>query len=130
VLPRALIFTVISRSLQTLAPSLKPNKPVFYRTLDEMLAGLHDADLFSKKPHLIINTLPLGKLSLKEKNPYACYLLSRSIIDSTWYFDMIYRKTEPLKLAEKLGIPHLDGNCMLLEQARHSFFLWTGIMPE
>ena len=42
-------------------------------------------------------------------------------------YDIIYnRKTELIKTAEKLNLPHLDGLSMLVYQGAISFEIWTG----
>jgi shikimate dehydrogenase len=46
------------------------------------------------------------------------------------YFDMLYKNTTVnLEFARSQGIPCVDGLLMLEEQAKESFFLWTGIRP-
>ena len=44
-------------------------------------------------------------------------------------FDMIYHKTNFLRLAEKKKCVYADGRLMLLYQGARSFYSWTGIEP-
>ncbi len=43
--------------------------------------------------------------------------------------DLIYKKTDLLKEAEKNGAKTLDGSGMLLWQGALAFELWTGLKP-
>jgi shikimate dehydrogenase len=45
--------------------------------------------------------------------------------------DLIYQpETTFLKTAKKLGIHAINGETMLVEQAKKAFQIWTGILPD
>lgn len=50
-------------------------------------------------------------------------------VEKLCYFDMSYRNTFNLQYSKDNGIKCADGMLMLKEQARESFFLWTGVRP-
>lgn len=71
---------------------------------------------------LLVNTTSVG---MKEKD---LLLIERENLENLKFiYDIVYnRKTELLKEAEKLKIPHLDGLSMLVYQGAISFEIWTG----
>ena len=82
--------------------------------------------LNSNFPTLIINTIPNQNIN---NNPLI-KLLNFSLSKQIYFFDVVYTKTETFKLAEKMGIKCLNGELMFKEQARKSFYLWTGVYPR
>ncbi len=71
---------------------------------------------------IVINATPLG---LKPEDPLP---LNPELITSYMIVcDLIYKKTEFLKEAEKKGVKILDGSGMLLWQGALAFELWTGM---
>ncbi len=75
-------------------------------------------------PHIIINATPLG---LKPEDPPP---LSPDFIRPDMVIcDLVYKKTNFLRQAEKNGAKILDGSGMLLWQGVLAFELWTGVKP-
>lgn len=75
-----------------------------------------------KDVHLVVNTTSVG---MKEYDPLL--VTEKNVKESEFVYDLIYnRKTELVKIAEKNGIPCLDGLSMLIYQGAVSFELWTG----
>ncbi|MCD6220859.1 shikimate dehydrogenase [bacterium] len=71
---------------------------------------------------IIINTTSLG---MEEGD--IVLIKEERIKKSIFIYDIIYnRKTELIKTAEKLNLPHLDGLSMLVYQGAISFEIWTG----
>jgi len=71
---------------------------------------------------IIINTTSVG---MKEGD--IVLIKEEKIKKSIFIYDIIYnRKTELIKTAEKLNLPHLDGLSMLVYQGAISFEIWTG----
>ncbi len=71
---------------------------------------------------IIINTTSVG---MKEGD--IVLIKEERIKKSIFIYDIIYnRKTELIKTAEKLNLPHLDGLSMLVYQGAISFEIWTG----
>jgi len=72
---------------------------------------------------IIINTTSVG---MKENDPI---LIEEKKINKKkiFIYDIVYnRKTNLIKTAEKLNLPHLDGLSMLIYQGAISFEIWTG----
>ncbi|MCM8772877.1 MAG: shikimate dehydrogenase [Candidatus Omnitrophica bacterium] len=71
---------------------------------------------------ILINTTSVG---MKEGDTL---LIDKKNIEKVKFvYDIVYnRKTELLKIAENLKIPHLDGLSMLVYQGAISFEIWTG----
>ncbi len=85
----------------------------------------------SQEQILIINTLPLGATAMyAESNLYCCALLKSRVNKPTLFFDLVYQNTDACSVAKELSFSYLNGAYMLKEQARESFKLWTGILPE
>ncbi|MGY3803275.1 shikimate dehydrogenase family protein [Pigmentibacter ruber] len=83
---------------------------------------------------ILINTLPLGAEnkdnlhgSYLDENTYANNILLTAKSKNISYFDLIYKDTKAVSLAKKLGINSINGELMLVTQAKESFYLWTGI---
>ena len=75
-----------------------------------------------KNVDLIINTTSVG---MKEGD--GSLIEEKNLSSVSFIYDIVYnRKTELIKLAEKLEIPHLDGLSMLVYQGAISFEIWTG----
>lgn len=75
-----------------------------------------------KEADLIINTTSVG---MKEGD--VSLIEEKNLAYASFIYDIVYnRKTELIKSAEKLGIPHLDGISMLIYQGAISFEIWTG----
>lgn len=53
-------------------------------------------------------------------------LVPESTLRGALVFDLLYRQTELLKAARRLGSPAMDGLEMLARQASLAFWLWTG----
>lgn len=71
---------------------------------------------------IIINTTSVG---MKEGD--IVLIKEEKIKKNIFIYDIIYnRKTELIKTAEKLNLPHLDGLSMLVYQGAISFEIWTG----
>jgi len=71
---------------------------------------------------IIINTTSVG---MRESD--IVLIKEEKIKKSIFIYDIIYnRKTELIKTAEKLNLPHLDGLSMLVYQGAISFEIWTG----
>ena len=71
---------------------------------------------------IIINTTSVG---MKEED--IVLIKEEKIKKSIFIYDIVYnRKTELIKTAEKLNLPHLDGLSMLVYQGAISFEIWTG----
>ena len=71
---------------------------------------------------IIINTTSIG---MKEGD--IVLIKEEKIKKNIFIYDIIYnRKTELIKTAEKLNLPHLDGLSMLVYQGAISFEIWTG----
>ncbi|MFN3966865.1 MAG: shikimate dehydrogenase [Endomicrobiia bacterium] len=70
---------------------------------------------------ILINATTVGMKPL-DKTPVPANWLNKR----TFVYDIIYnRKTELIKIAEKIGCKYIDGLDMLLYQAAKSFELWT-----
>ncbi len=85
-----------------------------------LLNNMTDID----KPDIIINATPLG-LKPDDPLPLNPDLMAPDMI----VCDLIYKKTDLLKEAEKNGAKTLDGSGMLLWQGALAFELWTGLKP-
>lgn len=73
---------------------------------------------------IVINATPLG---LKPEDPLP---VDADIITSGMTIcDLIYKKTELLKIANAKGAKTIDGSGMLLWQGVLAFELWTGLKP-
>jgi len=71
---------------------------------------------------IIINTTSAGM-----KKGDTVLIKEEKITRTIFVYDIIYnRKTELIKTAEKLNLPHLDGLSMLVYQGAISFEIWTG----
>jgi len=71
---------------------------------------------------LLVNTTSVG---MKEGD--SLLVESENLNSVQFVYDIVYnRKTELIKLAEKLNIPCLDGLSMLIYQGAISFEIWTG----
>jgi len=71
---------------------------------------------------IIINTTSVG---MEEGD--IVLIKEEKIKKNIFIYDIIYnRKTELIKTAEKLNLPHLDGLSMLVYQGAISFEIWTG----
>lgn len=71
---------------------------------------------------IIINTTSVG---MKEGD--IILIEENRLKKNIFIYDIIYnRKTELIKTAEKLNLPHLDGISMLVYQGAISFEIWTG----
>jgi shikimate dehydrogenase len=77
------------------------------------------------KPDIVINATPLG---LKPDDPLP--LNPDSIVPEMIICDLVYKKTDFLKEAEKKGAKNLNGSGMLLWQGVLAFELWTGFKPS
>jgi shikimate dehydrogenase len=77
------------------------------------------------KPDIVINATPLG---LKPDDPLP--LNPDSIVPEMIICDLVYKKTDFLKEAEKKGAKTLNGSGMLLWQGVLAFELWTGVKPS
>ncbi|MHA2657782.1 MAG: shikimate dehydrogenase [bacterium JZ-2024 1] len=73
---------------------------------------------------IIINATPLG---LKPDDPLP--LQPEFINKDTVVYDLVYKQTQFLKMAQQRGAKTLDGSGMLLWQGVLAFELWTGIKP-
>lgn len=96
-----------------------------------MDSGLLEADIkkiAKDKKIIVVNTLPLGKKD-EENNTYALNWLMALRAKNLAFFDMRYELTDAQECAQKLGIPFIDGQVMLENQAKESFRLWTGVSP-
>jgi len=72
---------------------------------------------------LIVNTTSVGM-----KEGESSLIDEKNIVSVRLVYDLVYnRKTELIQLAEKNGIPHMDGLLMLIYQGAVSFELWTGM---
>jgi len=72
---------------------------------------------------LIVNTTSVGM-----KEGESSLIDEKNIVSVRLVYDLVYnRKTELIQLAEKNGIPHMDGILMLIYQGAVSFELWTGM---
>ncbi|MES2614862.1 MAG: hypothetical protein V4591_05555, partial [Bdellovibrionota bacterium] len=76
---------------------------------------------------LVINTIPAENAQEDQKNNLLIQLTKLISINQICYFDAIYKRTPNIELAERFGIKCLDGSMMFEEQAKESFYLWTGI---
>jgi len=72
---------------------------------------------------LIVNTTSVGM-----KEGESSLIDEKNIVSVRFVYDLVYnRKTELIQLAEKNGIPHMEGLLMLIYQGAVSFELWTGM---
>jgi shikimate dehydrogenase len=85
---------------------------------------LHDSADDIDKFDMVINATPLG-LKPSDPMPLDPDLLHKEII----LCDLVYKKTNLLREAEKKGCKIINGSGMLLWQGVLAFELWTGIKP-
>jgi shikimate dehydrogenase len=74
-------------------------------------------------PLLIINSVPEQKANDIHTKSVEKFLKSQQP-DNTYFFDMIYKETRLMKQAHSLGIKSINGEIMLIEQAKVSFSFW------
>ena len=72
----------------------------------------------------LINDESVG--SYGQENIYVMELIKKLEGKNFCYFDLVYEDTEAIKYVAEKGISHINGKLMLLNQAKESFFLWTG----
>jgi shikimate dehydrogenase len=83
--------------------------------------------VFDEPFDLIVNATSLG---LKDSDD-ACIDLNQFSQKPISVIDLIYQpETTFLKTAKKLGIHAINGETMLVEQAKKAFQIWTGILPD
>lgn len=75
---------------------------------------------------ILINTTPVGMIN--NDSPIDLSLLIHNL---KFVFDLVYEPemTTLLMQAKELNIKYLNGYSMLIEQAKQSFKIWTGIYP-
>jgi shikimate dehydrogenase len=105
-----------------LADSLRLN--AIHLGVSELTTLLHQ-----KSIHLIINTTPVGMISQSTTSIWPDGLdfpLHCSV------YDLVYnpRETALMVAARQNGLPAYNGLGMLIEQARLSFYSWTGFKPS
>lgn len=87
---------------------------------------LYDIPSNPTQPHVVVNTIPLGHQG--ETNVFAETVVEH--LSTGIFFDVIYSNTPALRFAEKRGWKCVNGETMFVAQAKQSFSLWTGIVPQ
>jgi shikimate dehydrogenase len=78
-----------------------------------------------------INATPLGmKSEMLPLGPFVLQNLFLAESKKGAFFDMLYLETPMQSLCRSHGVPYLNGDTMLKEQAKKSFQLWTGELPD
>ena len=78
-----------------------------------------------------INATPLGmKSEMLPLGPFVLQNLFLAESKKGAFFDMLYLETPMQSLCRSHGVPYLNGDTMLKEQAKKSFQLWTGDLPD
>jgi shikimate dehydrogenase len=87
---------------------------------------LNEEDIGKLNPGLIVNTTPLGMYPNGEVSPWPTDL---PFPENTVVYDLVYRpvKTKLMQDASEIGYSCTNGLGMLIEQARLSFQLWSGM---
>ena len=104
--------------------SLFPNshiEAVEADNLEESLAGL--------TAPLIVNTTPVGMVPNVGRSVWPAPLPFPS---GSYVYDLVYNPAETalMKEAKSQGCQTQNGMGMLLRQAAHAFFIWTGLKPK
>lgn len=90
-------------------------------SLDDNLEAIHNA-------HIIVNTTSLGMTGMTDIVPISEKVLNKDHL----VVDIIYNPSETLflKKAREKGCQGINGMGMLVNQALHSFEIWTGKKPS
>ncbi len=78
---------------------------------------------------LIVNTTPLGMSPNVDASPWP---QETAFPAGAAVYDVVYnpRQTRFVQQARRAGLPAESGLGMLVEQARRSFEIWTGRLPD
>lgn len=98
------------KSLHTLARNPKPSQSSWHDQLNH--------------PNVLIQTTPLGMAHIEDEFPFDVFDFSQT----QFIFDVVYAPLHSplIQKAKRLNIPHLNGLPMLIRQAAHAAFIFTG----
>ena len=79
---------------------------------------------------VIVNTIPHSPKQKMDGNNMISQMERVIPKSKIVFFDMVYKESMEQIYCQGHYIAFKNGEIMLLEQAKQSFYLWTGIMPE